>query len=97
MLSLSQLRFFFAGDVCGSLYTNPCQVGTCRNTGDGSYVCICPPSFYSGTKTDGTATCAPTFNPREWYMMAFSVLGTCLHYASSFYDVHVSLGSFLNA
>ena len=59
-----------AGDVCGSLYINPCRVGTCRNSGDGSYTCICPPGYYSGMKSDGTATCAPTLDPREWQQLA---------------------------
>ena len=58
--------FALAGDVCGSLYVNPCWVGTCRNGGDGSYTCICPPGYYSGTKSDGTNTCAPTSDLREY-------------------------------
>ena len=53
---------------CSSESTNPCKVGTCRDTGDGLYTCICPQGFYLGTSYDGSPACAPS-DYRKWDLL----------------------------
>ena len=45
-------------DVGASFFANPCVVGSCINDGQGSYSCICPPDFYSGTTIEGNPSCS---------------------------------------
>lgn len=49
---------------------NPCAVGTCLDTFQGTYVCICPPGFAPGLRPlRDTPTCVP--NPKGQQTLTF--------------------------
>ena len=55
----------WAVDVCATYFANPCVVRSCINDGKGSYSCVCPPGFYSGTTLEGSPSCSLAENGEE--------------------------------